>query len=245
MDAPKQLAKRAISRFGYRLQRIDQLPDRQRFDQNRAEILRRHRSQTLESVTALTERYREPVFGEIRVWELFPILARCIDPTDPSLGCASQLTHTLQVVEAMQDDGMTDTDLLLCALIHDLGKTLLATDEDPANVVGKNVPIGSYDEGIGFDRCTFQWNHGEFAYSRFRDLVPDHVAWLIRYHGVKFDRDEVQRVMDERDRHYTEQYYGMFSQYDSTSKAMFGTPRTRIEDYRDLIERAFPAPIPF
>jgi hypothetical protein len=51
--------------------------------------------------------------------------------------------------------------------------------------------------------------------------------------------------MDERDRCYMEQYYRAFSRYDFTSKAIFGTPRTRVEEYRDLIDDAFPSPIRF
>ena len=49
----------------------------------------------------------------------------------------------------------------VAALIHDVGKLLLLTGEDPANVVCTNWPIGEYDDGCGLDQCVFQWNHAE------------------------------------------------------------------------------------
>jgi predicted HD phosphohydrolase len=245
VGAAKEVAQRALGRFGYRLQRAGVEQDRQRFRSYRSSVLERHDRQTRDEVARLNDKYREPIYGEVRVWELFPILARCIDPTDPGLGCVSQLTHTLQVIEAMQDDSISDADLLLCALVHDLGKVLLTAGEDPANVVGLNAPIGAHESGVGFDNCVFQWNHDEFGYSRFRDHVPDHVAWLIRYHSVHFALPEVQRVMDDRDKQYAQQYYRVFSRYDFLSKSIFGTPKTRIEDYRELIETTFPSPIRF
>ena len=245
MGATKELAQRAFGHFGYRLQRVGAEEDRQRFRSHRSSVLERHNAQTREDVDRLNAKYRDPIYGDVRVWDLFPILAQCIDPTDPGLGCASQLTHTLQVVEAMRDDGISDEDLLLCALIHDLGKVLLASPEDPANVVGLNAPIGSYDRGVGFDSCTFHWNHDEFGHARFRDRVPDHVAWLIRYHSVRFDRPDVIRLMDDRDKEYKARYYTAFSRYDFHSKSLYGVPDTTVNDYRSLIDEAFPAPIPF
>jgi hypothetical protein len=53
--------------------------------------------------------------------------------------------------------------MIITALIHDLGKLLLLTDEDPAHVVCENSPIGDYPSGVGFNNCVFQWNHDEFG----------------------------------------------------------------------------------
>jgi hypothetical protein len=241
----KRLTKKALERFGYEVHRLDAAPDQRSFRARASSTIDRHLRQTRDDVAALNAKYREPVFGEVRIWELFPILARCIDPADAELGCTSQLTHTLQVVEAMRDDGVSDPDLLLCGLIHDLGKVLLAGPEDPANVIGWNGPIGSFEAGAGFDNCVFQWNHDEFAFTRFRDHVPDHVAWLIRYHSVGMDLPEIRRLMDERDRLYAAQYYEPFRRYDGGSKSAWYVPQTRIEDHRALIERVFPGTIPF
>lgn len=143
----------------------------------------------------------------------------------------------------MERDGVADPDLVLTALIHDLGKLLLLTDEDPANVVCMNTPIGDYADGVGLDACTFQWNHDEFGWSRFKDHVPEHVAWLIRYHSLDLDRCE--RLMDEGDRRLAERYLHVFARYDHGTKSPFELPAVRIDAYRDVVEQAFPIPIIF
>jgi Myo-inositol oxygenase len=243
--AAKQLVNRALRRAGYEIRDVETNEAARRFRDEAVATAARHERQTVADVAALRAKYREPVLGDVHVWDLYPILAGCIDPSDPTLGATSQLTHVLQVVDAMRDDGVSDPDLLLCALIHDLGKALLATGEDPANVVGMNGPIGDSDAGAGFDNCVFHWNHDEFGYSRFRDLVPDHVAWLIRYHSVEIDQPEVIRLMDDRDREYAAKHHGRFRRYDFGSKSKWVVPTARIDDYRTLLADAFPQPIFF
>jgi hypothetical protein len=206
-------------------------------------IERRHKAQTPAAVAALKRKYADPLIGEVAVWPLVERLGQCIDPSDCRLFCATQLTHVLQVIEGMAHDGITDHDLLLTALIHDLGKLLLLTDEDPANVVCMNVPVGAHEPGIGLDQVTFQWNHDEFAYHRFKDRVPDHVAWLIRYHSI--DPESARPFMDDRDTDYTTRYLDVFRRYDHETKSAHLRPSIRLDDYRDLVEDAFPQPIPF
>ena len=239
-------AKRAIAGLlrqgGYEVRRISSRPDAN-FVERARQLIERRESQTLEDFVALSDKYSAPVLGYVRVWNLLTRLAECIDPFDWSLGCTSQLTHALQVIEGMQRDGVSDPDLLLSALVHDIGKLLLLTGEDPVNLGGGNAPIGVFEPGSGFDNCTFQWSHGEFGYMRLRDYVPDHVAWLVRYHSMSIARCE--HLMDERDERYFRQYYSVFSQYDRRTKSRFEPPRTLIGDYRDLVEEAFPKPIPF
>jgi hypothetical protein len=133
--------------------------------------------------------------------------------------------------------------LIITALIHDLGKLLLLTDEDPANIVCGNSPIGDYPSGVGFDNCVFQWNHDEFGYSRFKDHVSDPIAWVIRYHSVNLAKCEP--LMDQRDRDYADRYLRTLTRYDHGTKSPYRLPRRTIGQYRDLIERAFPTPIPF
>lgn len=208
-----------------------------------AEIIERHNQQTAEDVRELREKYIEPAFGIVTVWSLVEKLAQCIDPTDVHLCAASQQVHVLQIIEKMEMDGKATSEMVLAALIHDLGKTLLLTDELPENIVGMNEPIGKYSTGIGLDNCIFQWNHDEFAYSRLKDYVSDGLAWLIRYHSIR--PRHCEQYMDERDRRYFEEYLLPFAHYDHGTKDIHFLPKTRIEDYRHLIEAAFPEPILF
>jgi uncharacterized protein YciI len=206
-------------------------------------IERRHDAQTPEQIKELRERYADPVYGEVSVWSMVEKLAQCIDPSDCRLFGVSQQVHVLQMIEAMDADGVLTDELLLVALIHDLGKVLLLTDEDPANVVAMNRPVGEHEDGIGLDRATLQWNHDELAWSRLHDLVPDHIGWLIRYHSI--DLDSCAALMDDRDRDYHERYLRPFSHYDHDLKSPFALPSTTIAVYRDVIEDAFPQPIRF
>ncbi len=143
----------------------------------------------------------------------------------------------------MTADGIEDHDFLIVGLVHDLGKVVLVAGEDQANVGGGLDPIGDFDEGIGLDQCILQWNHDEIGYSRLKDYLPDHVSWLIRYHSLNFDVCE--HLMDDRDRRYARDYRSVFAHYDNATKSMFRVPKTRIEDYGDLIKEYFPDPIPF
>lgn len=140
-------------------------------------------------------------------------------------------------------DGIDDQDLLIAGLVHDLGKVILVAGEHQANVSGHVVPIGESKEGIGLDQCMIQWSHDEFGYSRLKDHLPDHISWLIRYHSLNLDLSEP--FMDDRDRRYARDYHAQFRHYDFGTKSLFCVPKTRIEDYSDLIKEYFPDPISF
>lgn len=241
MERTGQAINRALRRQGVEIRRV-QRDQTAAFRANAEAIELRHRAQTGETVDALRTKYQDPVFGDVRVWDLIERLAQCIDPGDCSLFCANQQVHVLQVLDGMARDGVDDPDLTLTALLHDVGKVLLLTDEDPANLVGLNLPIGHNAEGVGLDECVVQWNHDEFAYTRFKDHVSDRVGWLIRYHSMHVGACE--RLMDARDRRYAEQLR-VFTEYDHGTKSPFGLPKSRITDFRDAIEDAFPDPIPF
>jgi hypothetical protein len=206
-------------------------------------IIEQHDAQTAETVQALNRKYAAPLIGTVRVWDLLEMLAGCVDPTDPSLYGASQLIHVLQVLEAMEDDHVTDRDMLCAGLVHDLGKLLLLHGESPENVACMNVPIGEYPAGIGVDNCIFQWNHDEFAYSRLKDHVPEHVAWLVRYHSIMLSK--CKRLMNERDRDWTRRFLVPFQKYDRTSKSPYAVPRKSLADYKAFAEELFPQPIVF
>jgi hypothetical protein len=207
-------------------------------------ICQRHSQQTQETVKALRQKYKQPVFGKIRVWSLIEMLGQCVDPGDRTLYCTSQLTHVLQMIEEMEKDGISSPDFYIAALIHDLGKVLLLTGEAPENVVGgHHQPIGEYEEGIGLDNCILQWDHGEFIYSRLQDYLPEHLAWLVRYHAMIPKKCEA--FMNEQDRAYTKKCFETFYKYDSRTKSPYFLPKIKLEKYRDLIEENFPEPILF
>ena len=240
--AAKRAAARVLSAGGYQLQRVDRMP-RTQFERAARPYAERHGAQTLETVAMLRERYREPVFGVVPVWSVVEMLSHVVDQMDHELMNVTQEIHVLQMLEGMLAEGVGDESLLLAAILHDLGKVLYLVDEDPANISGSNAPIGVYEDGRGFDRCVFQWNHDEFGYSRFVGRVPDHVGWLIRYHSVI--PGTCLHLMDDRDRDYYDRYWKDFRRWERDTKSIHRVPRTRITDYRDLVATAFPDPIPF
>jgi hypothetical protein len=206
-------------------------------------ILERHRQQTAESIAGLRKKYAEPLFGHVRVWELVERLGSCVDPTDERLYCASQQMHVRQMLEEMEADGFATPEMILVALIHDLGKLLLLTEEDPANIVCMNSAVGVHEDGTGLDNSLIQWNHDEFAYERFKDLIPDELAWLIRYHSIELP--ETRQVMDARDKERCRRLLEPFAHYDHATKTPFHLPGVPLSRYRDVIEEAFPDPIRF
>ncbi len=181
---------------------------------------------------------RLPVLGTVRVYDAIAELAMIIDPLDPYLGCMSQLTHQLQLVEMMENDGL-DEQFLVMGLIHDLGKLLIKFgDEDPINVeaAGKKIPLYG-NEGDGLANCTFRWDHGDFAYMRLKDHAPAEVTWLVRHHSI--DIAACEPYMDARDRDYTERLLLPFIAYDN-HKDLYALPKKQLEDYRPMIDRMFP-----
>jgi hypothetical protein len=73
--------------------------------------------------------------------------------------------------------------------------------------------------------------------------VPEHVAWIVRYHSI--DEATCVPLMDAHDRDFYERFWKPFAYYDHETKSAFRLPSTRLDDYRDLVEAAFPRPISF
>ena len=206
-------------------------------------IVSRHDAQGVDDVMALRDKYATPTFGSVSPWSLVEALGQCIDPSDQRLYCASQQMHLLQMIEAMEDRNVATPEMLLVALVHDLGKTLLLTDEAPENLVCMNRPVRTGAPGCGLDNCVFQWNHDEWAYSRLKDHLPDHLAWLVRYHSIL--PATCLQFMDARDIDYCRRYLKPFAAFDHETKSPFNVARRRIADYRAIVERALPARVAF
>jgi hypothetical protein len=204
-------------------------------------IWARHNAQTRDVVAGLKRRYEGAVFGRVRVWDMVEKLALCVDPTDTTLYCTSQFIHVQQVVAAMERDGVEDRDLYLAAFTHDLGKVMLLANEAPEHVVCTSELLGGDREGIGLDNVLFQFGHWEIIYSRLKDHVPQHIAWLLRYHNTAPER--VAPYMDDRDRDYAARYLKPFQRYDRGFKSTTFLPRIDLAKYRALVEEAFPSPI--
>jgi hypothetical protein len=204
-------------------------------------IFARHRAQTAESVAALKARYEDAVYGRVQVWDLVEKLALCVDPSDMRLFCGSQFVHLQQILAAMEQNGVTDPDLFLLAVIHDLGKVLLLQGEAPENVVCTTRHLGTPEPGCGLDDVVFQFGHGEFIYSRIHGHVPDHVAWTARYHNVKLS--DVEPFMNDRDREWAERYLRPFRRFDGGFVSPYFLPKVDLGRYRALVESYFPGPL--
>lgn len=197
-----------------------------------------HFRQSPELSLELREKYKSPIFGSMYMFDALSKLSECIDPTDTELYCVNQLIHTLQVVVGMEDDGIKDETLLLTALVHDLGKITEIAGEAPEYVNGPNEPIGDNVPGSGLDNTITTWNHDEYAYEKIKEHVPDHVAWLTRFHSLRFDM--VKEFMDDRDWEYYHKYLGLFRKYDLGTKSIYNLPRKKLIDYKYLIDKYFP-----
>jgi hypothetical protein len=215
-------------------------PDRE-FKETARAIWARHNAQTREVVERLKRKYEDAVFGRVRVWDMVEKLALCVDATDTSLYCTSQFIHVQQMVAAMEREGVTDRDLYIAAFTHDLGKVMLLANEAPEYVLCTPARLGDDRGAVGLDNVLFQFGHWEIIYTRLKDHVPEHLAWLLRYHNTSIERTE--SYMNDRDRGYAERYLKPFQRYDRRFKSTTFLPRIDLAKYRALIEETFPSPI--
>lgn len=210
------------------------------FEREALNIHSRHRSQTLEDVAALNEKYKTPAIGKMMVSEAVMKLNLVTDPTDKELYEVTQWGHCVQVVVMMEREGVTNEEFLVSGLVHDLGKILLHTGEDPANVVCDNFPVGVYPEKSGLDNVVFQWNHDEFGYMRLKNHMPEHLAKLIRYHSIN---PSTLKYLSAADTWLYEKYLRPFRRYDKLSKSVTEMPQIDVDKYMKLLDKWFPSPI--
>ena len=211
------------------------------FSRHAARIRELQARQTRETVKQLKSKYETAIFGRVRVWDMIEKLGMCVDVSDDTLLLTSQHLHIQQIIEGMERDGVQDRDLFLVALLHDLGKVMLLTDEVPEHIVGFTEPLGEFPRGAGLENVVFQFGHDEMIYSRLKDHVPEHVAWTIRYHSASIG--VLEPYLNERDRVWRDRYLAKFTPYDLGSKSSSHFPRVDMAKYRALIEDMFPQPI--
>lgn len=214
---------------------------KENFDHQAKKIKNAHWHQTIADVESLKIKYKESVFGLVSPWSLIEKLAICIDPTDRELYGVSQFIHTMQVLEAMEKDGVQDQEFLLASLFHDVGKILLLTNEAPENIVCDNGIIKQ--NGIGLDNCVTHWNHDEFAYMKLKNHIPYWVGWLIRYHSIKVDI--VAPYFNDNDKLLYKKYLINFSKYDKLSKSIYHIPKINLIKYQKLVDSYLPKEIEF
>jgi hypothetical protein len=236
-----------LSQLSHKIQGLPPIPTAE-FISEAAEIREAQRRQTLETVKQLKGKYEGPILGKARVWDLVEKLGMCVDASDDSLLMTSQYTHVQQILEGMERDGMKldhadDRDLFLVALLHDVGKVMLLNDEAPEHVVGFTSPVGEFPSGAGLDNIVLQFGHDELIYSRLKDIVPEHIAWTIRYHSIS--TGEVERYFNAADKAKYDRYLSKFHPYDQGMKSYTHVPRVDMAKYRALIEDTFPQPILF
>ena len=211
------------------------------FTTRAAQIREIQSRQTRELIHSLKAKYENPVFGKVRVWDMIEKLGMCVDASDDSLLLTSQFVHVQQVLERMEIDKVQDPDLFLVALLHDLGKVMLLSDEVPEHAVGYTTPCGEFEAGVGLANVLLQFGHDELIYSRMKDHVPEHIAWTIRYHSTSLSA--VEPYMNAQDRENEERYLSKFRVYDQGTKSYAHLPRINLAPYRELIEQTFPHPI--
>lgn len=169
-----------------------------------------HTQQTFDFVQQKKQEYIGTTHRTMTVWEALEYLNTLVDESDPDLH-RPQIIHCLQTAEAIRKDGHPDW-LILCGLIHDLGKVLCLFGEPQWAVVGDTFPVGCaysptciyydffkenpdmqnplyqtkygiYTPHCGLDKVHFSWGHDEYLYHRVKDYLPIEAGYVIRYHS--------------------------------------------------------------
>lgn len=165
-------------------------------DQMRAramQIYSKHNNQTTVSAARLERKWRRPLVGRVAMWDLLHLLHFTIDHTDTVLMYTSQLIHCLQVYASVRDstfsaaeaDPTLKRDLMLAALVHDVGKLLTLFGEADENVDCMNRLLNPDDVGGGIDGLRFQFNHDTFGWVKLRRYLPARVSDVVKLHSLR------------------------------------------------------------
>lgn len=216
--------------------------EKDQFNKKALSIHNTHRKQTIIDVDSLNKKYTtNNIFkSPINIWNGIEKLGFITDPTDKELYAVSQLTHVMQVIEGMEIDKIDDKNIYICGLLHDLGKLLLLTDENPSNIVCDNHIIQGR-QNIGLDNCVLQWNHDEYIYIKLKNKIEYKYLWLMRYHSINIKSCE--QYFDQKDKSLVEEMLIPFKKYDKGTKSIYHIPNIDVDKYRKIIENAFPEPL--
>ena len=208
-------------------------PNGSRFETNEwgahvEDVYRVHNKQTLESRRGLAQKWSTTLLGNVSSVDLLKLLHFTIDNTDAHLMYTSQFIHCLQVYRAVKNaaahdprfeqDAQYRDDMLVGALVHDLGKSLSLFGEADGNVDCMNrvtayevdpadqVAVAAYGaKASGLDAVQFQYNHDRFGHDKLLANVrlgliqlPQRVLDICKFHSLR----ELASVRDEAEKVY-------------------------------------------
>jgi hypothetical protein len=173
-----------------------------KMDEFAAIIYREHNLQTVQIREELQNKWSNTtLIGDVDVWDLLQLLHFTVDHSDSLLHYTSQFIHILQVYNGIrrstfpesQFDPMFKSDLLVAALLHDIGKLLaLVGQERDAyvdcmnRVIPHSLNVDSQAKGLA--NMKIQWNHDEYGYQKLaavRPRLPKRVLASVRYHSLR------------------------------------------------------------
>jgi len=236
-----------------------------------------HNQETVETRRQLQNKWSNKtlISNEVDVWHLLTLLHFTVDHSDSLLHYTSQFTHCIQVYNGIKGrhfseeahDHTFKKDLMLAALIHDLGKLLaLVGNENDAHVdcMNRVIPGSLPAQEKGLDNIPIQWNHDEYGYQRLaavRPRLPKRILASVRYHSLREltgqthraphkaaggydvtskDIHEFQQQLTDEDRQLIPFILHM-RHYDQSTKIRTDfIPDTNVTEIKDLLAEYFP-----
>jgi len=231
--------------------------------------LQNHRSQTVEFVRSMHDKYLPLRQRRMSVWEAIDCLNALVDTSDPDTELP-QIEHALQTAEAIRADGHPRW-FVLVGMIHDLGKVLCLFGEPQWAVVGDTFPVGCawsdkivlsqyfaenpdrhhpdyqtrlgiYEERAGLDNVLMSWGHDEYLYHVVKGHLPTEALYMLRYHSFypAHRENEYGYLMNEQDRAMFE-WVRKFNPYDLYTKTDKRPDLAALMPfYRDLVDEYLP-----